>query len=200
MLVFKDEIIAPVGLGAILMLSSIVVVFVFSTTTGGALVYAQQEENVTITTTNSAEPRFLSIQSAQSGSVSQNNATVYTLELNDVSDKTIFYSDRPNRIVTYVSTSDFVGNWTTGPNSFAIDSPNAALVVDIGTNATSEQDTAIVELFNPVYNEANATLKYDVIPDNATAIDLPDDFLQTTMIIDGAIGPGAVIYHKVSVP
>jgi hypothetical protein len=34
--------------------------------------------------------KFLFIQGAQSGSISQVNATTSTLELNDVSDKTIF--------------------------------------------------------------------------------------------------------------
>ena len=43
--------------------------------------------------------KFLFIQGAQSGSVSEVNATTSTLELNDVSDKTIMFSDRPERIV-----------------------------------------------------------------------------------------------------
>ena len=38
--------------------------------------------------------KFLMIQGAQSGSVSEVNATTSTLQLNDVSDKTILFSDR----------------------------------------------------------------------------------------------------------
>ena len=82
-------------------------------------VTAQGEGNVT-------GARFLMIQEAQSGSVSELNATTSTLELNDVSDKTILFSDRPERIVSSVNTTDFIGNWSTGPDSFAIDPPNAA--------------------------------------------------------------------------
>ena len=93
----------------------------------GGLVYTQVEN-----ATSTSEPRFLSIQHAKSGSIFENNAISYTLELNDVSNKTILFSDRPERIVTSVNTSDFVGNWhwSMGPESFTADPPNAALIVE----------------------------------------------------------------------
>lgn len=144
----------------------------------GGLVYAQQNENVT-----TSEPRFMSIQTAQSGSISQINATAYTLELKDIANKTILFSERPDRLVTSINTSQFVDNWSSMEDSFAIDPPNAALVV-IDTGTTSERDIALMELFNPEYNAANMTLIYDVRPDNATTIDLPDGFGQATIIID----------------
>lgn len=75
--------------------------------------------NQTTTNGNATDVQFLSIQTAQSGSLYQINATAYTLELNNVANETILFSDRPNRIVTSISTVDFVGNWTTGPNSFS---------------------------------------------------------------------------------
>jgi hypothetical protein len=52
------------------------------------------------TTTNGNTTEFLSIQTAQSGSLSQINETAYTLELNNVANKTIMFSDRPNRMRT----------------------------------------------------------------------------------------------------
>ena len=52
------------------------------------------------------------------------------LELNEISDKTILFSDRPDRIVTSESTVDFIGNWSTREDSFAIDAPNSVLVID----------------------------------------------------------------------
>ena len=66
-------------------------------------IYAQEN------TTNSEKPEYFAIQHAQSGSLSEINATAYSLELNDVSDKTILFSDRPDRIVTSISTADFIG-------------------------------------------------------------------------------------------
>ena len=143
-------------------------------------VYAQ--ENIT----DVEEPKFFAIQHAQSGSISEINETTYSLELNDVSDKTILFSDRPDRIITSVSTFDFIGNWNLGENSFAIEPPNAVLVVD---KQKGEQDIAIVELFSPIYDVDRKTLKYDVILDNATnTIDLQDEFGQTTLVIDN-FGP-----------
>ncbi|MGD1834374.1 MAG: hypothetical protein ACPKQO_01470 [Nitrososphaeraceae archaeon] len=136
--------------------------------------YAQ--ENMT----DSEKPKFFAIQHSNSVSISDINETTYSLELNDVSDNTILFSDRPDRIVTSVSTSNFIGNWSSGEDSFAVDSPNAVLVVD----EVDKQNTIIVELFNPVYDGDKNVLKYEAIPDNATSIDLPSEFGQTTLIID----------------
>jgi hypothetical protein len=126
---------------------------------------------------------FLFIQGAQSGSLSEVNATTSTLELSDVSDKTIMFSDRPNRIVASIDTADFIGNWSTGPNSFAADPPNVALVVD-DDEVEQRQDLAVIELFNPVYDSEANTLKYDIIAENATSIGLPREFEQSTLVID----------------
>lgn len=158
-----------------ILLSIVVVLSLFTLT-----IHAQ-EENATA----SEEPKFLALQHAQSGAISEINATTYTLELNEVSDKTILFSDRPDRIVTSISTNDFVGNWSAGEDSFAEDAPNAVLVVD----DTEEQGTVIIELFNPVYDEKKNTLKYDVTPDNATSIELPSEFGQSTLVIDRVMHP-----------
>ncbi|MGD1838169.1 MAG: hypothetical protein ACPKPY_08950 [Nitrososphaeraceae archaeon] len=54
--------------------------------------------------------------------------TAYSLELNNISDKTILFSDRPDRIIKSISTSNFVGNWSVGEDSFSVDVSNAILV------------------------------------------------------------------------
>jgi hypothetical protein len=107
---------------------------------------------------NMTEAKFLFIQSAQSGSVSEVNDTTSNLELNDVSDKTILFSDRPDRIVGSANTTDFIGNWSLGPDNFAVDPPNAVLVVD--DEIQQRQDYAIIELFNPQYDPESNTLRY----------------------------------------
>jgi hypothetical protein len=169
-------------------------------------VVAQAEENATATittseaatnetTTAAASParnnmtgvKFLAIQTAQSGTLSQINATAYTLELRDISDNTILFSDRPDRIVISQSTSDFIGNWSQGEDSFAADPPNAVLVVD-DDDEEQRQELAVIELFSPEYDTATNTLKYDIIPENATAtsslMELPFQFVQSNLIID----------------
>ena len=150
----------------------------------------QENTNMTASSNNQTAdhiPKFFAIQHAQSGSLSEINETAYSLELNDVSDKTILFSDRPDRIVKSISTFDFMGNWSTGEDSFAIDAPNAVLVVD--EQERVQQDVAIIELFSPVYDSDKKTLKYDMTPDNATSIDLPSEFEQTTIVIDNSCNP-----------
>lgn len=129
---------------------------------------------------NMSGVKFLSIQSAQSGSISQFNDTAYILELNNVSDKTILFSDRPYRIVTTIGTNDFISSWSVGDDNFSEDSPNAVLVVD----DSQEQDASTMVLFDPVYDENKKTLRYEVTPDNATSIELPKDLGESTLIID----------------
>jgi len=148
--------------------------FIIVTAIISSVVYAQ--ENMT----NSDMPKFFALQRANSGSTAQINDTVYTLQLNDVSDKTILFSDRPDRIVTSVSTSDFIDNWSTGIENFVVDAPNAVFVVD----ESEKGDMAIVELFNPVYNVDKKLLKYNITLENTTSIDLPDQFGQSTLIVD----------------
>lgn len=104
------------------------------------------------------------------------------MELNYVSNKTILFSDRPDRIVTSVTTSNFVGNWSKGQDSFAVDAPNAVLVVD---EIAGQQDIGIIELYNPKYSGDTKVLQYDfVLIGNQTPIDLPNEFDQSTLIID----------------
>jgi hypothetical protein len=128
--------------------------------------------------------KFLFIQGAQSGSVSEVNATTSTLALSDVSDKTILFSDRPDRIVGSANTTDFIGNWSIGTNNFAVDPPNAVLILD---DVEQRQEVAVIELYNPEYDSQANTLKYDIIAENATttsSINLPGEFGQSTLVID----------------
>jgi len=141
---------------------------------------------------NTSGPKFLFIQSAQSGSISEVNATTSTLELNDVSDKTMMFSDRPDRIVAVTNTTDFIDNWSSGPDSFAIDPPNAVLILD---DEEQREELAVIELYNSEYDSEANTLKYDITAVNAKAtattamtttssINLPGEFGQSTLVID----------------
>ncbi len=69
--------------------------------------------------------------------------------------QTIYFSDRPERIVGTSPTTTFLA----GLGFSAENPPNAALVVE---PLPSETDIAVVELFNPVYDEATHTATYDV--------------------------------------
>ncbi|MDW0120939.1 MAG: hypothetical protein QOK88_07945 [Nitrososphaeraceae archaeon] len=143
-------------------------------------VFAQQGE----TGTNIESPQFLAIQHAQSGTISDINSTSYTLQLNDLADKTILFSDRPNRIVVTETTRDFVGNWTSGEDSFQVDPPNAALVV----TDDQEDDVFEIELFNPTYDEDENAIRYDfsVLGNATSSPDLPPNLGKSVLIIDSS--------------
>ncbi|MGD1835820.1 MAG: hypothetical protein ACPKQO_08870 [Nitrososphaeraceae archaeon] len=157
----------------VLMLLSTVLVLVATMSLDS--VYAQ-EENMTDT----KMPKLFAIQHATSGKISEINETAYSLELNDISDKTILFSDRPDRIVKSVTTSDFIGNWSSGEDSFAEDAPNAVLVID----EQKVQQDVIFELFDPVYDVDKKTLKYIISLNNSNLIDLQIEFGSSTLIID----------------
>jgi hypothetical protein len=92
-----------------------------------------------------------------------------------------------DRIVKSISASDFIENWSTGEDSFAVDAPNSVLVVD---EIEEQQDIAIFELFNPAYDSNKTALKFEVTPDNVTSIDLVCEFGQATLLIDPSGQPG----------
>jgi len=156
--------------------------------------------NQTTTSGNATHAQFLFVQSAGSGSLSQINATAYALELNDVADKTILFSDRPERLVETVGTTDFVGNWTTGHSNFVADAPNDAsvyisvyisqtiLTAIVENTQSGYLETAIIDSFNPVYDPNTNTLTYTVIAENATSMDLPRQFGKSVLAIDSKYG------------
>ncbi|MDR4512071.1 MAG: hypothetical protein MRJ93_10260 [Nitrososphaeraceae archaeon] len=144
------------------------------------MIYGQQPENIT----SSNEPiNFIAIQHAQSGSISKVNATTNFLELHDVSNP-ILFSDRPDRIVKTESTQQFLDRWydagIDAKNSFFSDPPNAALVID----DQDGQDVAILELFEPAYDYDSNVLVYNFNYLNNTISKLPNEFGQTTLVID----------------
>ena len=156
------------------LLAAIISVLIFAS---AGLVYAQ-EKNATST---SSDPAYLAIQHAPSGSINEINSTSYMLELNDISDKTTLFSERPNRIFTSMNTSDFVNNWTAGPDSFTIDPPNAALIV---IDDVEEDNMVVVELLDPAYDTGTNTLRYEATALNGTSIDIPSEFGQAELVID----------------
>jgi len=50
-----------------------------------------------------------------------------TLVLDGVTPSTLYFSDRPQRVVGQMATADFVDLWGKGDNSFETDPPNAVL-------------------------------------------------------------------------
>jgi hypothetical protein len=102
------------------------------------------------------------------------------LTLQDVSPVTVFFSDRPQRIVGHVRNDLFLKKWTEGANSFKSDPPNAVLSV---FNEKTPPTGAVVVLSNPRSDGKNLT--YDV---RALKGDLPATGIEGTLFIDGSGG------------
>src|SRR5215470_15061505 len=103
------------------------------------------------------------------------------LTLEDASPVTVFFSDRPNRIVGQVRNDLFLKQWTEGKNSFKSDPSNAFLTVfNEGTRASG---TTVV-LTNP--RVTGKDLQYDARILNGTP---PAAGIESTLFIDGGGAP-----------
>ncbi len=70
-----------------------------------------------------------------------------TLTLRGITPSTLYFSDRPQRVVGHMKTADFVDLWAIGDNSFETDPPNAVLsFLEPGANVP---DDAVVVLTAP---------------------------------------------------
>ncbi len=81
-----------------------------------------------------------------------------TLTLKDVTPSTLYFSDRPKRIVGHMTTADFVDLWAEGDNSFEEDPPNAVLAfLEPGDEAPED---AVVVIQQPRLE--NGQLSYSI--------------------------------------
>ena len=121
-------------------------------------------------------PEFLFVQTAKNVAYKDG-----VLTLQDVSPVTVFFSDRPKRIVGHVRNDLFFKKWSEGNNSFKSDPPNAVLSV-LNNNNTPPAE-AVVVLTNPRLD--GKTLAYDVRTLKGT---LPATGIDGTLFIDGSSG------------
>jgi hypothetical protein len=74
---------------------------------------------------------------------------------------TLFFSDRPQRVVGHLTAQQFVDEWGKGENSFAADPPNAVLsFLEAGDEAPED---AIVVLKDPKLEGDQITYGYELL-------------------------------------
>jgi hypothetical protein len=100
---------------------------------------------------------FLFVQTFASGSLapSDDEAGLYTLVLEQSPGHTLYFSDRPERIVGTVPMEQFLDGLGFTPAN----PPNAALVAE---REDGGEEIIVLELLNPRYDEAARMLTYDV--------------------------------------
>jgi hypothetical protein len=74
-----------------------------------------------------------------------------TMTLLGLTPHTIYFSDRPQRIVGHITTHRFLQWWSDGEDSFAVDPPNAVLAW--GEPGTDTPDEAVVVISDPVVTD-----------------------------------------------
>lgn len=93
---------------------------------GGKAPTTVAEETVAAATPTPAteEAELLFVQGARSSHLADG-----VLTLGGVSNATIYFTDRPERLAGHLTTEEFVENWGAGDDSFAADPPNATLSI-----------------------------------------------------------------------
>ena len=76
-----------------------------------------------------------------------------------VTPSTLYFSDRPQRVVGHLATDEFIGFWDDGEDSFAQDPPNAVLAF-IG-QGDSVPEEVVIEINDPVLTGSD--LSYSAI-------------------------------------
>ena len=81
--------------------------------------------------------------------------------LHGTSPATLYFSDRPQRVVGHLTTKQFVEEWGAGENSFADDPPNA--VISFVEKGDETPEDAIVVLKDPVLESDSLTYTVELL-------------------------------------
>jgi hypothetical protein len=84
-----------------------------------------------------------------------------TITLRGITPSTLYFSDRPQRIVGHLATADFVDLWSEGDNSFETDPPNAVLAfLEPGDDVPED---AVIVITNPHLDGGDLSYSVDVL-------------------------------------
>jgi hypothetical protein len=147
----------------------------------------------TISTAAPETPQLMFVQSAEDLKADPAKSTFRLVKVNQ---QTLYFSDRPQRIVGHIKMADYLKEWTAkaGKDNFGADPPNATL--SVYEPGKAENTIVVVKLTNPVVDGADLIYSYKVL--NGT---MPAKGGATALFIDwigvgGGVGPG---FHGVGV-
>ena len=118
-----------------------------------------------------AATEMLFVQSATGGSYDGKTLTLTGAP------STIFFSDRPKRVVGHVSTGRFIDHWANGKDSFKADAPNAVLSILDGDGTNN----STIELSDPQVNGDQVSYQVKLLDGKP-----PAEFKTASLFIDGA--------------
>jgi hypothetical protein len=110
-----------------------------------------------------------------------------TFRLVKISQQTIYFSDRPQRIAGHIPMADYLQEWTAkaGKDNFGADPPNATL--SVYEPGQTENTLAVVKVTNPVVEGADLIYRYKVLDGK-----MPSRGGATTLFIDWIAYRGGV--------
>lgn len=97
--------------------------------------------------------------------------------LHGLSPATLYFSDRPQRVVGHMTAQQFVDEWDKGENSFAVDPPNGVIAFLDADDVTPED--AIVVLKDPELRGDELTYTVDILEGS-----LPEKAASCSVFID----------------
>jgi hypothetical protein len=147
----------------------------------------------TIATAASDAPQLMFVQSADDFKA---DAAKSTFRLVKVNQQTMYFSDRPKRIVGHIKMADYLKEWTAkaGKDNFGADPPNATL--SVYEPGKPENTLVVVKLTNPVVDGADLIYSYKVLNGTLPASGGPTALFIDWIGVGGGVGPG---FHGVGV-
>jgi hypothetical protein len=147
-----------------------------------------------VTTTAAADaPQLMFVQNADDFKLDLAKSTFRLVKVNQ---QTMYFSDRPQRIVGHIKMADYLKEWTTkaGKDNFGADPPNATL--SVYEPGKPENTIVVVTVTHPVVDGADLVYTYKVL--NGT---MPANGGPTALFIDwiGVGGGGGPGFHGVGV-
>jgi hypothetical protein len=114
----------------------------------------------TTSTASSGAPQLMFVHSAEDLKV---DPAAGTFRLVKVSQQTLYFSDRPQRIAGHLTMADYLKEWTSaaGKDNFGADPPNAAL--SVYEPGQADNTLVVVKITNPVVDGADLIYSYKII-------------------------------------
>ena len=109
-----------------------------------------------MTEAESKEIQALFVQTAKSVGFENGKLT-----LNGLAPTTLYFSDRPDRVVGHITSDEFLDAWDEGEDNFADDPPNAAL--SVFSHDGDEIHDIVVVLKDPALNGDVMTYNVEVL-------------------------------------
>jgi hypothetical protein len=114
----------------------------------------------TTSTASSGAPQLMFVHSAEDLQV---DPAAGTFRLVKVSQQTLYFSDRPQRLAGHLTMADYLKEWTSaaGKDNFGADPPNAAL--SVYEPGQADNTLVVIKITNPVVDGADLIYSYKII-------------------------------------